>query len=323
LVCVCPFLCWAGRSVWYDRSVGIAEAAGSNPAPSTTSEHRLFEVVWKLKTLGYSERTLKGYSKRLRMLSRNTNINNPESVKNYIACQSWSNAYKEGVVNAYVHYVRHYGLSWIKPVYKRPERLPNVPTTEQINKIISHAGRKYALVFSILRDTGLRPVELSRLTLENLDLEKGLIYPETAKGGKGRVLQIHPSTLAMLKEYMEKAKNPLFPSTDIVSHVFMRIRNRLSQRLHEPELRSIRLYDLRHCFATMLYHKTKDILHVMNQLGHRRLENTLIYTHLVNFRSDHYTSAVAKDINEAQKLVEPGFEYVTTFDSLVLFRKRK
>ncbi len=25
----------AGRSAWYDRSVGIAEAAGSNPAPST------------------------------------------------------------------------------------------------------------------------------------------------------------------------------------------------------------------------------------------------------------------------------------------------
>lgn len=115
----------------------------------------------------------------------------------------------------------------------------------------------------------------------------------------------------------------MFPSTDIVSHVFMRIRNRLASRLHGPELRRIRLYDLRHYFATMLYHKTKDILHVMNQLGHRGLENTLIYTHLVNFRSDDYTSAVAKDINEAQKLVESGFEYVTTFDSLMLFRKRK
>ena len=33
-----PFFSWAGRSVWYDRSVGIAEAAGSNPAPSTISE---------------------------------------------------------------------------------------------------------------------------------------------------------------------------------------------------------------------------------------------------------------------------------------------
>ena len=31
-----PFFSWAGRSVWYDRSVGIAEAAGSNPAPSTS-----------------------------------------------------------------------------------------------------------------------------------------------------------------------------------------------------------------------------------------------------------------------------------------------
>ena len=26
---------WAGRSVWYDRHVGIVEVAGSNPAPST------------------------------------------------------------------------------------------------------------------------------------------------------------------------------------------------------------------------------------------------------------------------------------------------
>jgi hypothetical protein len=40
-----------------------------NLAPSTTIEPCLFEVVWKLKILGYSERTLKGYSKRLRMLT--------------------------------------------------------------------------------------------------------------------------------------------------------------------------------------------------------------------------------------------------------------
>jgi hypothetical protein len=29
---------WAGRSAWNDRSVGIAEAAGSNPVPSTTNK---------------------------------------------------------------------------------------------------------------------------------------------------------------------------------------------------------------------------------------------------------------------------------------------
>ena len=205
--------------------------------------------------------------------------------------------------------------------------MPSVPTTEQVNKIIAHAGRKYAMVFSILRDTGLRPVELYRLALRNIDLEKGIVYPETAKGGSARALKLKPSTLAMLKEYVVKGNfglnETMFPSTDVVSHVFMRIRNRLANRLHEPGLKKFRLYDLRHYFGTMLYHKTKDILYVKEQLGHRRLENTLIYTHLVDFRDEEYIVRVAKTVKEACQLLEAGFEYVTEMDSLKLFRKRK
>lgn len=90
-------------------------------------------------------------------------------------------------------------MSWEKPVYKRSRRLPNVPTTEQVNKIIARSGRKYSMIFSVLRDTGLRPIELHRLTLKNIDLEKGIVYPETAKGGNARVLKLKKSTLAMLK----------------------------------------------------------------------------------------------------------------------------
>jgi hypothetical protein len=71
-----------------------------------------------------------------------------------------SNAYKEAIVNAYIHYAEFYGLEWKKPIYKRSERLSNVPSTEQVNKIIANSGRKYSMIFSILRDTGLRPVEL-------------------------------------------------------------------------------------------------------------------------------------------------------------------
>ena len=40
----------------------------------------------------------------------------------------------------------------------------------------------------------------------------------------------------------------------------------------------------------MLYLKTKDILLVKQQLGHKRIEHTLIYTHLVNFSTDEYIS---------------------------------
>jgi len=136
------------------------------------------------------------------------------------------------MVNAYNHFVNAFDLSWKKPIYKRSERLPTVPSTEQVNMIIAHAGRKYALIFSFLRDTGLRPIELHRLTLRNLDLEKGLVYPVTAKSGSARVLRLKASTLSMLKEYVSRSEfrldERMFPSTDVVSHVFMRVRNRLS-----------------------------------------------------------------------------------------------
>ncbi|MFC1486609.1 tyrosine-type recombinase/integrase [Thermoproteota archaeon] len=281
-----------------------------------------------MKSKGYSENTVKGYSKRLKFLAKNTDLDNTDEVKRFITCQEgWSNAYKESVVNGYVHFVRFYGLEWVKPKYKRSARLPNVPSSEQVNKIIAHSGRKYSMIFSVLRDTGLRPVELHRLTMKNIDLEKGVIFPESAKGGRARALKLKTATLAMLKEYVTKnnfsLNESMFPNTDIVCHVFMRIRNRLAKRLCEPQLKKFRLYDLRHYYATMLYHKTKDILLVKEKLGHRRLETTLIYTHLIDFRDEEFTVRAVETVEQATKLIESGFEYVTEMGDVKLFRKPK
>lgn len=73
----------------------------------------------------------------------------------------------------------------------------------------------------------------------------------------------------------------------------------------------------------MEYSKTKDLLHVMKLLGHRSVQNTLIYTQLVNFETNEYHSATAKSIQEAAQLVEAGFEFVCSIDNIQLFRKRK
>jgi len=73
----------------------------------------------------------------------------------------------------------------------------------------------------------------------------------------------------------------------------------------------------------MEYHQTRDILHVMNILGHKNIKNTLIYTHLIEFQDDEYTCKVAKNLDEACKLVEAGFKYVTEMDNIKIFRKRK
>jgi hypothetical protein len=73
----------------------------------------------------------------------------------------------------------------------------------------------------------------------------------------------------------------------------------------------------------MEYHKTKGIVHVMRMLGHKKIENTMIYTQLISFESDQYHARTAKTLKETCDLVEAGFEYVTDLDDCKIFRKPK
>ncbi|MEM2419861.1 MAG: hypothetical protein QXL38_02600 [Candidatus Bathyarchaeia archaeon] len=82
-------------------------------------------------------------------------------------------------------------------------------------------------------------------------------------------------------------------------------------------------HTIRHWKATMEYHKTRDILYVMKLLGHKRIQNTLIYTQLIEFQGDEYICRVASTIEEAKQLIEAGFEYVCDMNGAKLFRKRK
>jgi integrase len=98
---------------------------------------------------------------------------------------------------------------------------------------------------------------------------------------------------------------------------------KMSEKLGNPRLLRIHFHTLRHWKATMEYHRTKDILCVMKLLGHKNIANTLIYTQLVEFEGDEYHSAIANNVEEAQKLIEAGFEYVCSHRDEILFRKRK
>ena len=94
---------------------------------------------------------------------------------------------------------------------------------------------------------------------------------------------------------------------------FQRQRKRMAVKLQNPRIEQISFRTLRHFKATMEYHRTKDILHVMRILGHRNIKNTLRYTQLIDFETEDYVCKVAKTISEASSLIENGFEYVTGF----------
>jgi len=111
---------------------------------------------------------------------------------------------------------------------------------------------------------------------------------------------------------------------DAIRKSFDRQRKRLVKKLQNPRIKQITFHAFRHWKATMEYAKTKDILHVMRLLGHRNINNMLIYTQLVNFKDDEYISKVATNAKEACQLVEASFEYVcTTPENLMIFKKRK
>ncbi len=56
-------------------------------------------------------------------------------------------------------------------------------------------------------------------------------------------------------------------------------------------------------------------------MGHKNTENTLVYTHLVNFESDEYTVKVATSLEECTALLEAGLKYITDFEGKKLFKK--
>mgnify|MGYP001024858797 CR=1 FL=1 len=61
----------------------------------------------------------------------------------------------------------------------------------------------------------------------------------------------------------------------------------------------------------------------MQLLGHKNIKNTLVYTHLVDFRGDEFICKAAQTVDQAKALIENGFDYVTDLGGIRLFKKRK
>lgn len=121
-----------------------------------------------------------------------------------------------------------------------------------------------------------------------------------------------------------------FPRSSELSRArYVRARRRLALKLQNPRLLQIHFHTLRHWKATTEYHRTKDLLHTMTFLGHKKSDNTLLYVQLdqklFQGMDDSFITRIAHNVQEAAALVEVGFEYVTGEydDGGKIFRKRK
>jgi len=295
-------------------------------AAGATRDSQLFNFAWELKKQGLKESTIRTYTRYLSTLKkRGANLLDPESVKGVIARQEWDEKTKSLAINAYSKFLEVNGGKWTPPKVRPTRKLPFIPLEEELDQLISGANRKTTTFLQLLKETGMRSGEAWRLKWTDLDFKNGtVVLNEPEKYGKPRMFKIDPKLMAMLNA-LPKQSDLVFGGQNLRNYgrVYRKYRSKMVFKLQNPRLKRISFHTFRHWKATMEYAKTKDILYVMEILGHRDIKTTLLYTQLVHFESEDYHSAVAKTIDEAKALVEAGFEYVCTHENVMLFRKRK
>ena len=281
-----------------------------------------------MKNNGKADTTIAFTDKALTYISKHANLNQPETVKHFIANKTVTNGTKRDYCIAYNKYCEYYGIQWQIPKYKHKAQRRRIPTTEKIDMLIARASTRLSLKLRLSKETGIRPIELCNLKVKDIDTDQRLIYPTTAKNGSARTLKASSNLNMALQNHINRHRlnpnNKLFKGTaSSYAHCYVRMRNNLANKINDQSLKGIRLYDFRHYFATRLYAKTRDILYVKQQMGHKNVETTLIYTQLLNIHDQEWTCKTATNVKEATQLIENGFEYITEIDELKLFRKRK
>jgi integrase/recombinase XerD len=183
-------------------------------------------------------------------------------------------------------------------------------------------GHTFHCLLGLLSVTGLRISEALGLTLDDVDLDEGILLIRSSKFGKSRLVSLHASTIKVLAEYQRYREH--FLAGRQIPHLFVNSHgarlgydqvldtfHRLSKMVglcSRTGSRAPHLHDLRHRFAlvTLLhwYRDGQDIerrLPVLSAfLGHVQVSNTY-----------WYLSACPELLGAANKRLEQHWEHTS------------
>jgi integrase/DNA-directed RNA polymerase subunit RPC12/RpoP len=294
---------------------------------------KIVGFLFQMEKNGYALSTIRLNRTALKVLrARGANLADPESVKEVIANQKgWSGSRKRNVINAYTSFLRYLGLTWQPPKYTISPKIPFIPTEQEIDDLIAGCPNTVATFLQLLKETAVRCGEALRLKWRDVDFERRIItLNDPEKGSNPRIFNSLSGKLLSMLNTLPKENEKLFGTRTrhSLKNTYCRARRRMAFKLQNPRLNEIHFHTLRHWKATMEYHYSKDILHVKSFLGHKEIENTLIYIQLdkslfQNIPEDSFTIRAAHTLEEAIKLGEVGFEPYVVMDGVQLFRKRK
>jgi integrase len=177
---------------------------------------------------------------------------------------------------------------------------------------LAKASKPLKDIAEIILDTGMRPEEVFRMRLENLDFGRRRIFNPFGKTRAARrSVTMTEAVVSLLKERVKKAEkrgspyvffSPTDPARPIGS----------VRKAHDAAVENagitdhFRLYDLRHTFATRAAASGVDLPTLASMLGHTKIQMTMRYVHpaeeqkraasvkVENFHTDGILEAVRK-----------------------------
>lgn len=223
----------------------------------------------------------------------------PATINRELACLKamFNHALKE-------RHAFHNPVSEVKFLPENNEQM-RVLSYEEQHRYLAAASDTLKDVAALMLETGMRPEEVYRITVENVTLDRGSLYiPFGKTKAARRKIPLTSTALEILERRIEAAKGVcLFPHRRDVNKPILKVNKAHSTALKNSGVKHFRLYDCRHTWATRAAESGMDMITVAALLGHSNLNMVKRYCHP---QERHQADAMKKleQINMEKKIAE-------------------
>lgn len=270
-------------------------------------------MVKALQLNGKGERTQQAYARAVRMLTE-FNRKSPEEIteeelQNYFLhrknVSKWSPKTMRICycsIKFFYEHVLHRDWHILGILRAQTEhRLPAVLSTEEVRRLLScvHTPQNYTFL-STVYSCGLRLQEAQYLEVSDIDSKRMMIHVHRGKGAKDRYVPLPHSTLKLFRQYWPTHRNPrlLFPAIgrggqgarDAETPMAKSsVQGAFRKAKFEAGIRkkNVAIHTLRHSYATHLLEAGVNLRVIQKNMGHARLETTMLYLHLTQKGQEH------------------------------------
>ena len=248
---------------------------------------------------GYADRTRASYAANVSLMVRRTGLHpahmTEEDVSAYLASllndyNVSASTYRQHATAIRLFFLlvldrRYKSLADARP--KREQKLPSVPTVEEVRRLIRAVrSPAHRMAITLAYSCGLRSGELCAARTDWIEGDGRILHVHDAKGGKDRLVPLPPRTLELLRQYWRECRPPgplFFPSRLIPGRSITpdAVRRALLAAAEDANIhRKLKLHSLRHAYATHLHDRGVDLRIIQRYLGHAHTETTAIYARL-------------------------------------------